>query len=168
MFGFGKTAELNKREQALIEREKELIKRENAVQEGERALRDWETKAQKRFILLKQWEEEINKRELFAEAKLNDLTFQRQQFAIEKANFLNGTQNEANKILHKAKIDAQKIQEQAYRQGIYKGRLEGLSSGTKDYRQLERERDAATKRAKNARFAAIRRKKKEEALKVEQ
>lgn len=175
MFGFGKSSELEKREQALIaherklfEREKRLIEREKVVQQGEKALREWEEKAQKRFIFLQQREEEINKRELFAEAKLNDLVFQRQQFEIEKANFLNGKQKEANQILQKAKVDSQGIREQAYRQGIYKGRLEGLTSGKKDYRQLERERDAATKRAKNARFAAIRRKKKEEAEQIRQ
>lgn len=168
MFGFGKAAELNKREQALIAREKELIEREKIIQRGEEALREWEEKAQKHFLFLQQREQEINKRELFAEAKLNELAIHQEQFAIEKTNFFTGKQKEANKILHKAKIDAQKIQELAYRQGIYKGRLEGLTSGIKDYRQLERERDAATKRARNARFAAIRHKKKAEVSKTEQ
>ena len=168
MFGFGKSSELAKREQALIAREKELIEREKTVQEGEQALREWEEKAQKRFIFLQQLEDEINKRELFAQAKLNDLAFQRQQFEIEKNNFLNGKQREANQILQKAKVDSQRILEQAYQQGVSEGRRKGLTSGKKDYRQLERERDVATKRARNARFAAIRRKKKEEAQKVQQ
>lgn len=175
MFGFGKSSELEKREQALIaherelfEREKRLIEREKYVQQHEQDIRAWEEKAQKHFIFLQQREDKINKRELFAEAKLNDLAFQRQQFEIEKTNFLNGKQREANQILQKAKVDSQGIREQAYLQGIYEGRLEGLTSGKKDYRQLERERDAATKRARNARFAAIRRKAKEEAEQIQQ
>lgn len=165
MFGFGKSSELEKRERALIAYEKELREREKIVQQREQEMLEWEEKSKQYFLFLQQREKEIEKQELFAKAKLNDLAIRQEQFAIEKAKFLNEKQIEANQILQKAKVDSQRIHEQAYRQGIYEGRLEGLTSGKKDYRQLERERDLATKRARNARFAAIRRKKKEEAEK---
>lgn len=80
----------------------------------------------------------------------------------EGSNFLLWKQKETNNLQKNAEAQIQEQRKKGFQEGLFRGRLEGLTSGKKDYRALERERDAATRRARNARFAAIRRKKKEE------
>lgn len=169
MFGFGKSAELQKREEALARLEKECLEREKTIQQREFFLLEEAQRIKQRFAYLRQRETELERKERFLNTKENELRSMYQQLGFERTNFLNEREREARGIIENAKgearKEAQKILAQAYQKGISEGRLEGLTSGKKDYRQLERERDTAIKRAKNAKFAAIRRKKKEEAEK---
>ena len=163
MFGFGKSAKLDERERLLQEREQALNAREKALNVREREFNIREKRLKERETAVSQWEreaaeklkrahlrkEEALKTELSAQAKLNLLDEASFQLRLDRENFLLWKQ-------------IQEQRKKGFQEGLFRGRLEGLTSGKKDYRALERERDAATRRARNARFAAIRRKKKEE------
>ena len=176
MFGFGKSAKLDERERLLQEREQALNAREKALnvrerefnirekrlKECETAVSQWEREATEKLKRAHLRKEEALKTELSAQAKLNLLDEASFQLRLDRENFLLWKQKETNNLQKNAEAQIQEQRKKGFQEGLFRGRLEGLTSGKKDYRALERERDAATRRARNARFAAIRRKKKEE------
>lgn len=149
MFGFGRSAELDRREQALNMREQELNQRENQIvyEEKKLQLKIYQFHEQQ-IKLQEQLEDATNEKDLYHRERL--VLLNTKAYIIEEAK------SAASKLLNEAKKEAEVLKNQGYREG----KLEGLQSGKKSYWDMEKERDAALKKASNARHAAIRRQRK--------
>lgn len=149
MFGFGRSAELDRREQALNMREQELNQRENQIvnEENNLQLKIYQFHEQQ-IKLQEQLEDANNEKDLYRRERL--VLLNTKAYIIEEAK------SAACKLLNEAKKEAEVLKNQGYREG----KLEGLQSGKKSYWDMEKERDAALKKASNARHAAIRRQRK--------
>lgn len=149
MFGFGRSAELDRREQALNMREQELNQREFDLRKLEYSLRVQEQK--------------LSAMELKLENQITEATKTRDKYQAERQMLLYTREEKlANADKQAAKIvaNAQKEAESLCLKGYQEGKLKGLQSGQKSYWDMEKERDAALKKASNARHAAIRRQRK--------
>ena len=149
MFGFGRSAELDRREQALNMREQELNQRENQIVNEEKNLQ---------LKIYQFHEQQIKLQEQLEDANNEKDLYRRERLVLlnTKAYIIEEAKSAASKLLNVAKKEAEVLKNQGYQEG----KLEGLQSGKKSYWDMEKERDAALKKASNARHAAIRRHKK--------
>lgn len=150
MFGFGKSAKLDERERLLQEREQALNAREKALNVREREFNIREKRLKERETAVSQWEreaaeklkrahlrkEEALKTELSAQAKLNLLDEASFQLRLDRENFLLWKQKETNNLQKNAEAQIQEQRKKGFQEGLFRGRLEGLTSGKKDYRAL--------------------------------
>ncbi len=146
MFGFGRSAELDKRERALNMREWNLNQKELELSRKENAIRLREQNLSTREIELENRIKEATKSRDLYQSEMSLLSYTR-------AQKLAYADEQAEKILTDAQEKAESLRLKGYREG----KLAGLKSGKKSYWDMEKERDAALKRAGNARHAAIRR-----------
>ncbi len=149
MFGFGRSAELDRREQALNTREQELNQRELELRKREYSLRVQEQK--------------LSEMELKLETRITEATKSRDKYQAERQMLLYTREEKlayADKQAAKIVANAQKEAESTRLKAYQEGKLAGLKSGKKSYWDMEKEKDAALKKASNARHAAIRRQRK--------
>lgn len=145
MFGFGKSAKLDERERLLQEREQALNAREKALNVLEREFNIREKRLKERETAVSQWEreaaeklkrahlrkEEALKTELSAQAKLNLLDEASFQLRLDRENFLLWKQKETNNLQKNAEAQIQEQRKKGFQEGLFRGRLEGLTSGKK-------------------------------------
>lgn len=164
MFGFGKSEQLEKREQVLKERERILQLREQELNALEQQLIERETnvdqlesESAEKIQHVHFRENEALKAELKAAAQLNIAEEARFQLKVERENFLLWKKKETQELTKNVGAQIQQQLKKGYQDGFFQGRLEGLKSGKKSYQTLERERDVAKKRSRNSFFANKRR-----------
>lgn len=184
MFGFGKSAKLDERERLLQEREQALNAREKALNAREREFNIREKRLKERETAVSQWEreaaeklkrahlrkEEALKTELSAQAKLNLLDEASFQLRLDRENFLLWKQKETNNLQKNAEAQIQEQRKKGFQEGLFRGRLEGLTSGKKDYRALERESEMLQRGERgmlDLQPSGARKKKKIEKIKIE-
>lgn len=168
---FGRSKELDKREQRIIKAEQYMNQRLPELQRYEDYLRAEKATLEQKAQTLNAREAVLLNTQIVADRKEKDLRERENKLAhdqdflnISCNAFLNKAKSDARKIIAQAEKEAESLREKAYREGHAKGMQEGLSTGRRSFHEIEGENQQLRHKLANARHAARRRAQKSQRL----